>query len=179
MIILCTFQWKAISAKTVVVNFAEDAGQLYLHKKNEDIRDITDCKFDVINKKVVCKAEYKKVMEFTCRSEEKCLETFFLDYELRIPITRYVVEGNNSCTLTNGTTFKSSKLMAKNSSDNFVQAHALANFDYVVDDDVPFLPDSMTSSTPQRFDFVTTNGCKFSAYYDQVLSYNINIGVTG
>jgi len=167
MTILCAFQWNAVIAKTVVVKFANDAGQLYLHNSSSDIKDITNCRLDLINKKVICHAYYRQSVK-TCDNDPLyCSATYFMDYDLSMSITKFT---GSSCTLTNGTTFKSSRLMAVNENNHWVQAHALCNYKIVMKDKIPYLPDTMTSSTSQRFDFVTSNDCKFSAYYERVQS---------
>jgi len=172
MVILGVFQWNAVIAKTVVVKFAGDAGQLYLHNSGNDIKDITNCRLDLINKNVICHAYYKQNVK-TCDNDPLyCSATYFMDYDLRMPITKFT---GSSCTLTNGTTFKSSKLMAVNENNHWVQAHALCNYKIVIKDLIPYLPNTMTSSTSQRFDFVSSNDCKFSAYYEQVQPYNLEM----
>jgi len=169
MVILFAFQWNAVLTKSVVVKFASDAGQLYLYNSSGDIKDITNCRLDLTNKNVICHVYYQRNVK-TCDNDPlNCFATYSMDYDLRMPITKFT---GSSCTLTNGTTFKSSKLMAVNENNHWVQAHALCNYKIVMQGRTPYLPNTMTPSTSQRFDFVTSNDCRFSAYYDQVQPYN-------
>jgi len=169
MAILCAFQLSAVSAKNVSVKFNSDAGKLYLYNNSSNIDEISDCRFDLSNRKVICHAEYSRSSKFHCMpdSDEECILTQSMDYNLEIPITKIT---GSSCTLTNGTTFKSSKLKAQNSNKKWVQAHSLANYKLIMKDDVPYLPETLTPSTPQRFDFITTKGCQFSAHYEKVIA---------
>jgi len=171
MVILCAFQWNAVLAKKVEVKFAKDAGQLNLYNKGGNIKKITNCRFDAVNKNVICHAYYEKSVK-TCNNDPTyCSAKYFMDYDLRMPVTKIT---GSSCKLTNGSTFKSSKLMAKNKNNKWVQAYSLANYKLIMQNHTPYLPKTMTPSSDQRFDFITSNGCKFSAYYKQVQPYNLS-----
>jgi len=172
MVILCAFQWNAVSAKKVQVKFAKDAGQLNLYKKNSIIKKITNCKFELNNKNknVICHAFYKANVKICKEDRISCTVKYSMNYDLRIPITKIT---GSSCKLTNGTTFKSSKLMAKNKNNKWAQTQSLANYKLIVKDQTPYLPETMTPSSQQRFDFITSNNCKFSAQYEKVLPYNL------
>jgi len=170
IVIFCAFQWNAVLAKKVQVKFAKDAGQLNLYsKKNGNIKKITNCRFDAVNKNIICHAYYERTVK-TCNNDPSyCSAKYFMNYDLRMPVTNIT---GSSCKLTNGTTFKSSKLMT-NKNNKWVQAYSLANYNFVMKNHAPYLPKTMTPSSQQRFDFVTSNGCKFSAHYKQVQPYNL------
>jgi len=172
MVILCAFQWNAALAKKVEVKFAKDAGQLNLYNKGGNIKKITNCRLDSVNKNVICHAYYEKSVKICNDDPMYCSAKYFMDYDLRMPIKKYT---GSSCKLTNGTTFKSSKLMAKNKNNKWVQTQTLANYKIVMKDNTPYLPKTIKPSSPQRFDFVTSNGCKFSAHYEQVEPFNLEL----
>jgi len=174
MVILCAFQWEVVSSKKVQVKFAKDAGQLNLYNKGGNIKQITNCRFELANnnKNVICHAFYKKNVKTCNENHISCTTKYSINYDLRIPITKIT---GSTCKLGNGSTFKSSKLMAKNKNNKWVQTQSLANYKIIIKDQTPYLPKTMTPSSQQRFDFVTSNGCKFSAQYQQVLPYNIGI----
>jgi len=176
MVILCAFQWNVVTAekaKKVVVNFADDAGQLYLYNKGGNMNDISNCRFDLSNKRIICVAHYRKSVKLCDDSKDECIRTVIMYYDLIMPYTR--IEGD-SCVLTNGTTFKSSKLMAMNSNNKWVQAHSLANYKLIYKDEWYYLPETLNLSTAQKFDFITAKNCKFSAYYKQVKTVNTSMG---
>jgi len=175
MVVLCAFQWNVVSAakKNVIVNFAEDTEQLILYNKEKSIKDITDCRFDLNNKNIICHIYYEKAIK-TCDEPLCGSARYFIDYDLRMPITKYTGNSKSSCTVTNGSTFKSTRLLAVNENNKWVQTQSIANYKIVFNDDVPGLPKEMKPSTQQRFEFVTTSGCKFSAYYEKVESINLD-----
>jgi len=169
MVILCAFQWNVVSAKAVV-KFPKNSGPFNLYNKQEgNIKEITNCRLDVTNKNIICHAYYKKNVKI-CNEKDMCTATYFMDYDLYMPVTRYT---GNSCKLTNGSTFKSAKLMAQNKNNNWAQVQSLANYKIIIKNQTPYLPKTMKLSTPQRFDFITSNGCKFSAHYEQVNPGNL------
>ena len=180
MVMLCVLQWNVVdAAKKVEVNFASDAGKLNLYNKNGNIKKITKCRLNLTNKEVICHAYYEKTVK-TCDNDPMyCSAKYFMDYDLHIPITKYT---GSSCTLTNGTTFKSSKLMAqsvnkKTNKTQWSQVQSLANYGLIIDTDgTPVLRKTLNySSSKQRFDFITSNGCKFSAHYDKITTTITNV----
>jgi len=170
MVVLCAFQWNVVSAKSVEVKFAEDAGQLLLYNKERSIKDITDCRLDLTNRNVICHVYYEKAVK-TCDEPICGSARYFVDYDLRMPVTKFT---GSSCKLTNGTTFKSTRLLAVNENKKWAQTETLANYKLVIEDNVPYLPKTMKPSSQQRFEFVTKAGCKFSAYYEKVEPYNFD-----
>jgi len=154
-------------------------GNLRIYNKDREVSDIRNCRYNVPNNTVYCEVNvyytYRRCAHYEWRY---CVR--FEDvsghnsYRLRIPITSIEYLSNEQCGLKYGSTFKYTYLHAKNSSTNKyqnTQTLCTCNDNILTGN----LPSTLYYSSPkQRFQFVTSSGCKFNAYYDKITTTKID-----
>jgi len=100
----------------------------------------------------------------------------FKPYRLRAPITSIEYIGNEQCDLKYGSTFKYTFLHTqdiKTGKYQNSQTLCTCNYENIT---YGYLPSKLYYGTPkQRFQFVTSSGCQFFAYYDVVISTELDI----
>jgi len=170
-------------------------GHLRIYNKYHEEWDIRGCRYNIPNKTVYCEinVHYNTIgscEKYVClrygskENSDKCLQYDLRceqykniqatkSYRLRIPITSFEYTKNGQCSLKYGSTFKYTFLHCQSwTTKKFIDSQTLCTTDNSITSG--YLPRTLYYGTPkQRFDFITSSGCEFFAYYDVVTTTEI------